>query len=500
MPVFITSTSAASLHGVYAIERQPPTTIRATGTGTVALVEQFPWGPDTAISTISDFKTFLDTFAPAGSSHIGPGYLAVFGKSFPVLKIWRVLGPSAAAATCTINKTGPAALVTVTLKYKGTTGNSVTATTTAATDGDTNHFNLLVTLSGASGVTIDKFENLNFSAVGTVSTPDCSKCLLVGSFAAASTGTPLIGTTAFASGLDGTVTSAEYVGTAGAGDKGIAKFEGDRTVDFIMTADPGSALRPAVNAGLVAHADLMTDRIAVINHDSGQTSAQVRTDVASYRSLRAAYVDVWGYVRDDVDGTLRLVAPSAFFASVAASISPSTSPAWKNTVVKNLLRNIVSLETSRGADAYQNTLAGVCTLQAETLGGFTFEAAVNTNAPVSPAKKSLKRTRMGHYVARSVTSSLRESTDAPNVPVVQQDEVTAVINFMEGLVSNATVDPINRPHILGYVMRDLKAYNTPTSLANGDFVIPVDFKISPDQERVYLSLSYGETVDVSVKL
>lgn len=500
MAVFVTSTSAATLHGVYAIERQPPTTIRAQGSAVVGLVEQFPWGPDSVITTVTDFKSFMDTFAPAGASHTGPGYMAVMGKSFPTLKIFRVLGTAAAAATATINKTGPTALFVVALKYKGTLGNSVVCTTSAATDGDANHFNLTVTLTGASGTTVDKFENLNYSGTGTDSAPDCTKCLLVGSITKSSAGVPIIGSTTCTSGADGTIDSAAYVGTAGAGDKGIAKFEGETVIDFIMTADPGNSIRAAVNAGLVAHADLMTDRIALINFDSGKTGAEVRTDVASYRSLRAAYIDVWAYVRDDVDGTLRLVPPAPFFASIAASISPSTSPAWKNTVVKTLLRNIVSLETSRGADAYQNTLAGVCTLQAEALGGFTFEAAVNTNAPVTPSKKSLKRTRMGHYIAKAIVLSLRENVDAPNVPAIQQDEVNAVTFFLDGLVRNATVDPIGQPHILGYAMRDLQAFNTSASLAAGEFYIPVDIQISPDQEKIFASMQYGETVDVTVTL
>lgn len=500
MAVFVTSTSAATLHGVYAIERATPTTVRAQGSAVTALVEQFPWGPDGVVTTISDPKTFADTFAPAGASRIGAGYMAVSGKSFPTLKIWRVLGSAAAAASVAINKTGPTLLVTVALKYKGTTGNAVSATTSAATDGDANHFNLIVTLTGASGTTVDKFENLNYSAVGTLSAPDFTKTLLVGSITPASTGVPLIATTAFTGGLDGTILSTSYTGTSGLGDVGVAAMEGDPTVDFVITADPGSALRAAVNAGLIAHADLMTDRQAIINHDSGKTSAQVITDVASYRSLRGVYVDVWANVRDDVDGTIRLVPPAPFFASVASSLSPSTSPAWKNTVVKTMLRSIVSLETNRGASAYQGTLAGICTLRAEALGGFTFEAAVNTNAPVTPSKKSFKRTRMGHYIAKAVVLSLRENVDAPNVAEIQQDEVNAVAAFLDELTRNMTTDPINLPHVMGYVMRDLKTFNSAATLAAGEFYIPFDVQISPDQEKIFASISYSETVNVSVQL
>ena len=50
--VWITSISSASAHGVFAIESPPPAQIQAIGTGTVAMVGQFPWGPDAEIHVI----------------------------------------------------------------------------------------------------------------------------------------------------------------------------------------------------------------------------------------------------------------------------------------------------------------------------------------------------------------------------------------------------------------------------------------------------------------
>lgn len=500
MSLYITSTSAATLHDVYAIERQPPTTITATGTGTVGIAEQFPWGPVGVITTISDPKTFLDTFAPGGFSRTGAGYMSVMGKAYPTLKVVRILGSTAAAGAVTINKSGPAAMLTVTLNSKGTAGNSVTATVEDATDGDANHFNLTVTITGPSGTTSDKFENLNYSGTGSDSVPDCTKCLLVGSIAKVAAGLPIRATTSFSGGTNGTITAPTYVGTAGSGDVGIAMFEGDAAVDIVITGDPGSSMRAAVNAGLIAHAELMTDRIAIINHDSGQTAAAVRTDVASYRSLRGAYIDVWAYQRDDEDGTERLVAPAPFAASVMACLSPSTSMAWKGSPVKALLGSITKLEAYRGQSAYQNTLAGVCTLTKESTGGFVFEAAVNTNAPSSPSKKNLTRTRMGQFIARSIKQSLRENVDLPNVPTIQQDEVTAVYDFLNQLKRNAVVDPVNLPHILDFGIRDLQTFNSAGDLAAGTFTIPADIKLSAAQERIFLSLQYGETVTITAAL
>lgn len=499
--LIVTSTAQATNHGVYGIERQPPAVIRPTGAAVDAIVDAFPWGPDAAVYTVLDPADFANKFAPPGMSRTGGGYMAVAAKAYPLLKVVRAIGTAAVAASSAINKTGPTLLITVNLKYKGAAGNSCTATTSAASDGDTNHFNLAVSVTGASGTTTDTFQNLNYSAVGTVSTPDFSKCFLVGSITASSTGVPIIGTTSFTAGSDGTIDAPTYVGTQGTGDKGMALFEGDKTIDFVFTGDPGNSLRAAVNAGLAAHADFMTDRMAFINGNSGMTLAAAQADVASYRSLRVCYQDNWAYQRDDVDGTQRLTPPSPFAVSVASNLSPSTSFSWKAQDAQQWMRAIVSLETARGpGGAYTNEAQGINTLQAEAGGGFTFECAVVTAAPTNPTKRKYKRTRMTHYIVKSCATSLRPYVDSPNVPFNQADQVAAVSEFLDQLKRNATTNPNALPHIVDFAFRDLKTYNSAVDLANDQFTIPADVQISSDQSKIFLSLQIGETVNPAAAL
>lgn len=499
MSLFVTSTTAATRHAVYAIERNPPATIRAAGATVSAIVEQFPWGPE-GVYTVEGVRDFIDNYAPSGMNRTGAGYMSVIGKAWPVLKVVRVLGSTAAKATATLPDADPDNIVTLTLKYKGSAGNSVVWTVSNATDGVSTHFNLEVSITSAYGTTVDKLENLNYSGTGDDSVPNFNGLKLLGAITKLVAGRPVNGTGSFSAGADGTITSAEYVGTQGSTDKGAALLEGDKSVDFVLTADPGNSLRAAVNAGLMAHADFMTDRIAFINGNSGMTASSARSDVASYRSLRACYIDCWAYQRDDVDGTERLVPPAPFAASVAANLSPSTSFSWKSTTVQRLLSSISSLETSRGDAAYQNELAGICTLQREDAGGYTFEAAVVTAAPTTPSKRKYKRTRMGHYIAKSVIPSLREYIDSPNVDFNQQDEVNAVHDFLDTLKRNAKTDPNNLPHIVDFAMRPLSDFNTQTTIDNGEFTIPADVKISSDQEKIFFSLQIGETVRIQSQL
>lgn len=499
----VSSLSQAVGHGVFVIERQPPAVIAAEGSSIAAIVDQFPWGPDSQVYTTAGSNDFYTKFAPAGMSRIGGGYMAVAGKSYPILKVVRVLGSTAVAATAPVNKTGPTLLFTVLMKYKGTAGNSITVTTAASTDGDANHFDLTVAVTGVSGTTSDTFKSINLSAVGTVTdfTGAFTNTYLVGGITIATTGVPIVGTVTATGGTDGTIDSTAYVGTQGSGNQGVSLMETDTSIDYVFTGDPGNTLRPAVNAGLSAHADYMTDRMAFINGNSGLSLSAVQTDVGSYRSLRVCYEDNWAYQRDDVDGTQRLVGPAPFAVSVASNLSPSTSFAWKDVTAQRFMSAVVSLETNRGpTGAATNEALGINTLQREALGGFTFSCAVVTSAPTNPNKKAYKRTRMTHYIGKAVKDSLRPFTDSPNVPENQQDEVNAVDTFLSGLKRNAVTNANALPHIVDFAIRDLASANAQSDIDAGLFFIPADVKLSSDQERIFLSLQIGASVNVTANL
>ncbi len=202
-----------------------------------------------------------------------------------------------------------------------------------------------------------------------------------------------------------------------------------------------------------------------------------------------------------MDGTQRLVGPAPFAVSVASNLSPSTSFSWKAIEAQRFMSAIVSLETARGpVGAYVNELAGINTLQQEETGGYTFESAVVTAAPVTPTKKKYKRTRMTHYIGKAIVTSLRSYTDSPNVPENQRDEVNAVEAFLSGLKKNSVTNPNALPHIMDYSIRDLATFNSQVDLDAGQFTIPADIKISSDQEKIFISLQIGESVNITTSL
>lgn len=498
MALFTGTRTTNFRHGVFAEERSALPVVTAQGTGTVGLVGQFPWGPDDKVIQPEDSADRLRIIAPLGMDRTGSGFMCQLGKPWPDLRLVRVLGSAAAKASAALLNATPATAVTVTALYKGTAGNSLVAVVSAASDGDANHFNLTVSVTNADGSTEERFENINFSGTGADSVVDCSKCTLIGAVTKVLSGRPVNGTYTFSGGTNGTINSGRYLGTPEAADFGLALFEGDPEVDIVFTDDPGNSDRAAVNAGLKAHALLMTDRVVVLNGDAGLTASAARSAAALNQTQFAAFVYPWHYQRD-LSGVERLVAPAAAMACVMANLPPSTSPAWKDQSVRDLLSYITRLEFSLGGSAIgANTLAGVCTLIKEVDGGHTFEAAINTAAPTAPNKKNLTRTRTGIFLAKSLQVALRSEVDAPNVPKVQQDVLFAIQNFMNNIRDNVNKDPKTLVHVVEWGFGDLKAFNPAASIAAGEFTVPLEVQTSAGMEKIYLSLNYGESVTVSL--
>jgi hypothetical protein len=491
-PVYVTSVSAARRHGVYAIERTSPPSIQAIGTGTCAIIAQFPWGPAQKLTTPSGLKDLYNQIAPAGFDRTWSGYLSLIRKGWPEIEFVRVLGPTAAPASTALGTN-----VTVIGLYKGSSGNSLLATVANATDGDPNHFDLSVTATGASGVTTDGLRSLNFSGVGPDSVVSLRGAVLTGSVTKTAAGRPPNGTYAFSGGLDGTVDAGAYTGTQGAADRGIALFETDGGIRHVFSDDPGNAMRPSVNGALRGHAESLGDRVAYVNGAQGQGTADVKSDVGNYRSVRTVYVDPWPFILDDTDGTKRLVPPAPFAASIAAQLSPSTSIAWKDPEVLAMLEGIVDLEADRGQAAADNTDNGVITIIAEDTGGYSLEAGVLTVAPVDPSRKNLARTRTGDYIAVSFVRSVRPMVDAPMVPLNSDALVIALEVFMDGMVQSSKTDPNHKPHVLDYDIPALSSVNSESDNDNGQLFIPLDAKFSAAQEKIFLSIQFGENVTVN---
>ncbi len=495
MGLFVTSPPSTA--GAFAQERTAPATVAPVGTGTAVIVGQFPWGPAESLTYPSSFGAAVQQFAPAGMDHTNSAYLSIIRKSWPRLGIVRAWDTTAVAATVTITKTGPTNLFTLTAIAIGTAGNSLIANIANADDGNANHFNLTVSVTGASGTTVEKYPNLNLSGTGADVLPSFTNSVLVATFTKLTSGVPLTGNTTFSGGTDGTIASTAYVGTPGAGDKGFALLENDNTIEHLFVDDPGNTLRAAVNAGLLAHVVLTSNKIGYINGNSGQSASSAQTDVATYRDPRMVYVDPWAYILDDINGTQRLAPSACWAASVAAQIPPSLDIAFRDPSVTGLLAGINAVEFDRGSSRGQNNAAGITTLIKGFNGGFAFEEGLNTSAIAG--QTLLTRSRMGIYIGKSVTIAWQPFVNAPNVALYQQDLVNSLDVFLGTLKKNATLNPAALPYIGDYQILTPDASNTAATIAAGQFTVAANIQTGASMQQIFLSLQYGPGVQLTVQ-
>ena len=491
MALFVTVPQ--TVHGVFAVENPPPAAITPTGNGNCYIVGQFPWGPSQTPYIASGMSDFYNTFAPRGFSRTGSGHLNVLRKGWPQLGAVRVLGSAAVTSFATLVSVAPANLLTVPAKWPGADANSMTAAASAADNGNSNFFNLTVTISGVSGTSTEIYRNCNISGVGVDVLPDTTNSILIGPCTKLLPGVLTTAVQAFGTGANGSITATSYVGTPGGNDLGFALLEADETVNHCFTDDPGNAIRSAVNAGGMAHVELMTDRVFYTTGPKAQTLALAATDVANYRSPRVVYCDPWCYIYDDTTGAKTLVQSAPWAASVAAQLPASTSIAWKSSYVSALMAGVVDIEATRGSGRGTNTQQGITTLF-KSKNGFVFEAGKVTT--LTNGQTNLTRTRMGQYMARSLQQSFLGYVDIPNLPFFQQEIVNAADAFLSGLKKAQNDNPAFNIHIVDYAILNIAQANSAASLAQGNFILPIQVQTSSSMERITLSIQYGETVTV----
>ena len=503
MPLVVTQPQTNT--GVFGVLQQPPSSVVASTTNTAVLVGQFPWGPINSLQYPGGAPggQYLSTYAPNGSVRTGAsasGHLAAIRKAWGRLGVIRALPANAVKATTTITASGPTNILTLVAKYEGTTGNSITATVSAASDGNANHFNLTVTLSGASGFTTELYQNLNISGTGADVLPNLANSALLLSATKLLAGLPQLQAFTFSTGTSPALTSTQYVGTPGGNDFGFALCEQDQAIDHLLADDCGNSLRAAVNAGLLAHVALTTNKVGYLNGNSAQAASAAQTDAASYRSTNIVYVDPWAYVYDDVTGAQQLTSGAAWAASVASQIPPSLDIGCRFPQVTAMFAGIAQLEAQRGPSARAaNTLAGISTLTGLPQGGYSFEGGFNTSGIAG--ETDLTWTRMGIYLFKSVVGSWGPFVNAPNIAYYQQDLVNSLDTFLRQLAVNAGAsgggNPAFLPFINAYRILSPSQANTPASIASNAYTVAAQVQYGAIMRQIYFQLQGGAGVSIT---
>jgi len=167
------------------------------------------------------------------------------------------------------------------------------------------------------------------------------------------------------------VSASEYVGDT-ADRTGFAGLEAIENVTMLAVPDLMSAYASgaidmdgvkAVQLAMIAHCELMADRVAILDAPAGLGAQQVqdwRVDVAGYDSKYAALYWPWVKIMDPVQGAPVMVPPSGHVAGVWAR-SDDTRGVHK-APANEVLRGVIDLETNvtRGEHDQLNPIAVNC--------------------------------------------------------------------------------------------------------------------------------------------
>lgn len=453
-----------ALDGIYIDELRPPGKISNLGSAVVAIIGQFQMGPYDA-TTIGSSKQLTDLFG-AGDYE---GFKTLLGKTFSNLVVKRVKGTGKKAAFGTLMDGAgtPANSITVTAKYEGNYGNTITAKTLAATSLDVEQVNILVTY----GSITELFENVSLAKLSTAIEGD----LAILTKADGATLPPATAQTiTLTQGSDGTVATADY--TTALSD--LEAYDGLT----IMIADQGTQ---DINLALIAHCNKMGDRLPILHLPKGTTKSQAITAIAQLRSAadRGILAWPWVYQYNMYKDVTELSNPAAWAASLISQIPEEWDPAIADGA--KYVTGIKGLEftTLNRQDYIELKNAGIMAWEFDKDIGYKIKSGITMST--DPVLSMVFRRRMSDKLTSEVAAGLKPYQNKPNTEDNQADALGAVTRYLQ--------DFKDKKRIKNFVV-DGDSMNTSTTLANGEFHILMMVQLYSSMRYIVLHAQVGETV------
>jgi Bacteriophage tail sheath protein len=323
--------------GVYVEEMEAGSRpIEGVGTAVAAFVGLAQEGPYNTPTLVSNWSQFTSTFGEflEGSylAHAVYGYLLNGGGACYVVRIGQNGGTPAARAELTSGGDGKLAAYRILAIEPGTPGNNITVEVEdAPEDAPEGSFNLVVKRAGREEERYDNVTTKRGKQNVVTAVKERSKLITIEEVAS---GGALERPQKGAVTLTGGGVSApprlqpdDYVGSA-ADRTGFGGLEAVDEVTMVSVPDLMAAYESgtidleavkAVHLGMIAHCELMGDRVAILDPPPGLNAQQIkewRMEFAGYDSKYASLYWPWLKVFDPPSGANRFVPPSGHIAGV----------------------------------------------------------------------------------------------------------------------------------------------------------------------------------------
>ncbi len=434
-PVFTTNDSEISrLEGLYVKERTPPGVIKGIFLGNGSVCGETVRGPVGKAVEITSRGRFLAVFGGrdygSGGALVNKVWKSLLNKPFGKLFVTRAYAAAAVKASSTFANVTPTNIIRVDATSVGTWGNNVTVTIAAASDADSDHFNLEVSYLGATKI----YKNLDVSDTDVDNTlsiigDDDANWVTVTKLA---NGRPLnasdqeLGTdgTVVVAGTNGSIADSDFTGTG----KAMELTNTAPGCGFCWVAERSNT---SVKDKIETLAASVSDRQWIMCPDSDSTSmASSITDAGTRRNNdgRIIYAFNHPYTQDPETGTDIVTNPDSWMASILSQIDVDIDPGEEDTKKYTAGITRLSFPNLVREDYISLREAGVAALENDD--GFTFVSAVTTS--LESGKERISRRRMTDYLQLSPAKRLKFFVKKKNTLTRRK----AILGELDAFLSN----------------------------------------------------------------
>lgn len=431
------NTTALIVPDLY-VQIVPPsvTLLNGVPTNILGIVGTATWGPTNSPTIIGSMAQYASTFGAvqARTYDMGTAVAAAVLQGAANFRCVRVTDGTDVAASGLIGTNG----VTITAKYTGTLGNSLSVT--LATGTAASSWKVTVQLPNQQAEVFDNITGtgnalfVNIAAAINLGTSGLrGPSQFVVASAGVGTAAPSAGTITMSGGTDGatTITGSVLVGVDTVPRKGMYCLRGTgASVAMLTDVSDSTTWSTQVAYGLSEGTYMiMVGPIGDTIANAATVKATAGIDTYAAKLL---FGD-WVYFLDTVNGLTRLISPQGFIAGLLSNLSP------QNSSLNKQLYGIVATQKSSQNQQYSSAelqvlgQAGIDVIANPVPGGSYFGARFGHNASSNAVTNGDNYTRLTNYIAATLAAGMGIFVGKLQSPSVRQQAKATIDSFLAGM-------------------------------------------------------------------
>ncbi|CBJ38332.1 putative phage tail sheath protein [Ralstonia solanacearum CMR15] len=472
------NTTALIVPDLY-VQIVPPQVALLNGvpTNVLGVVGTATWGPTNSPTICSNMADYARQFGSIQNRKydMGTAVAVAVQQGANNFRCVRVTDGTDAAATATILTN----CLTLTAKYTGTLGNSVSLTLAAGSASGT-----WKTTIAAPALAPEVFDNIGAglsgnalwlaiaAAINNGNSVTRGPSQILTASAGVGVTAPSAGTTALSGGIDGatTISGTVLLGQDTVPRKGMyALRNSGASVAMLADCDDSTTWATQVTYGL-SEGMYMIGVGPAGDTIANATSAKSTAGIDSY-AFKLLFGD-WVYWLDTVNGLTRLVSPQGFVAGLLANLSPQNSSLNKQIYGVIGTQKSLANQTYSSAELQSLIGAGIDVIANPVPGGSYFGCRSGHNSSSNSLTYGDNYTRMTNYIASTINAGMGKYVGQLQSATARAQAAATLSNFFsameqQGMIGavnggpsfsvqiDANNNPMNRV-ALGYMQADVK--------------------------------------------